>query len=186
MYPELQQAQWKKTELSIEIHFTVAPVICVFHSSQFLSRLGPIFLSLCVSNSHCWKWKLFVVSKRKMWLECDYICFFPNFLCCMLLFCGVPSFYFFFLMFLIFWTRTACSNCKKKGILCFSVLSFQGSLQANLQIWTFFPLHFGLFYFVKAILMVPIISAQLLSFRTNWKLTAVLLAHFITFRFIGF
>lgn len=49
MYPDSQQAQWKKTELSVEIHFTVAPVICVFHSRQFLSRLGTIFLSLCVT-----------------------------------------------------------------------------------------------------------------------------------------
>lgn len=124
---------------------SLLPVICDFHSCQFLSRLGPIFLSLCVSNSHCWKLKLFVVLKRKMWLECDCICFSPLFFCtvCYCFECHLFVFFFFLNNILLqcfsFWIRLTCSNCKKKSILFFSVLSFQNSLQANLQLVCFFP-----------------------------------------------
>lgn len=77
----------------------------------------------------------------RMWL---YLLFSTIFLHCVLLFWMSSVCFFFFLNNILlqcfsFWIRLTCSNCKKKSILFFSVLSFQNSLQANLQLVCFFP-----------------------------------------------
>lgn len=118
-----------------------------------------------------------------MWLECDCNFFFPpDFLYCVLLFCGVPCFVCLFVLFLFscgvshILDKVAVISRRKASFaaVCYH---FGALCRQTCRSGSFFLLLFGLFCFVKAMLMVQMISVQLLSFTTNRKLTAVLLVH---------